>query len=201
MKKLIGVLAAAGLVFAGFAGSAQAILIDFESDPLGPVPNGWTSADSALVHFTDSNGADNVLADYGHQSFGQALATFDDWDDSWLIMDFDVPVLELSLWFGNDDPTGSNPGDLAVLTVFSGAVQVGQTTVVMNRNDDMDQSIGISGVVFDSATFYYDVTSDFGLIEVVDDIDFTPIPEPTTMLMLGGLSAGLAGARKLRKKK
>jgi len=28
-----------------------------------------------------------------------------------------------------------------------------------------------------------------------------PIPEPTTMLMLGGLGAGLASARKLRKKK
>ena len=201
MKKLIGILAAAGLVFAGLVGVAHADFIDFESDPLGSVPNGWTSVDSALVHFTDSNGADNLLADYGHQSFGQALGTLDDWDDSWLIMDFDVPVLELSLWFGNDDPVFSNPGDMAVLTAFSGAVQVGQTTVVMNRNDDMDQTIGISGVTFDSATFYYAVDPNVGLIEIVDNINFTPIPEPTTMLMLGGLSAGLAGARKLRRKK
>jgi hypothetical protein len=29
----------------------------------------------------------------------------------------------------------------------------------------------------------------------------TPIPEPTTMLMLGGLGAGLASARKMRRKK
>jgi hypothetical protein len=35
----------------------------------------------------------------------------------------------------------------------------------------------------------------------VDDMRYTPIPEPATMLMLGGLGAGLAGARKLRRKK
>ena len=201
MKKLATILALAGLVFAGFAGSAQAILIDFESDTVGGKANGWTSVDSPLVHFTDSNGAGLLLANFGAQSFGQALATADDFDDSWLIMDFDVPVLELSLWFGNDDPAFSSAGDEAVLTAFLGAVQVGQTSVVMNRDDLMNQSIGISGVTFDSATFYYDVVPQQGLVEIVDDIDFTLIPEPTTMLMLGGLGAGLAGARKLRRKK
>lgn len=35
----------------------------------------------------------------------------------------------------------------------------------------------------------------------VDDMRYTPIPEPATMLMLGGLGAGLASARKLRRKK
>ena len=36
-----------------------------------------------------------------------------------------------------------------------------------------------------------------------NDVDklTVPIPESTTMLMLGGLGAGVAGARKLRKKK
>jgi hypothetical protein len=44
-------------------------------------------------------------------------------------------------------------------------------------------------------------SGDFWLGTAVVWGDVTPIPEPTSMLMLGGLSAGVAGARKLRKKK
>jgi hypothetical protein len=201
MKKLVTILALAGLILWGYVGSARAILIDFDSDSQGSKPNGWTSDDSALLHFYDSNGADLWLFDYSPQSFGPALATENDYDDSWLIMEFDVPVLELSLWFGNDDPGYSAAGDMAVLTAFLGGSQVGQASIEMNRNDIMDQTIGLSGIVFDSATFYYDVNPSLGLIEVVDNIDFEPIPEPATVLMVGCLSAGLAGARKLRRKK
>ena len=42
---------------------------------------------------------------------------------------------------------------------------------------------------------------DYGGSVAISTLTFQPIPEPATMLMLGGLSAGLAGARKLRKKK
>ena len=35
----------------------------------------------------------------------------------------------------------------------------------------------------------------------ISTLEFEPIPEPMTMLMLGGLGAGLAGAKKLRRKK
>jgi hypothetical protein len=35
----------------------------------------------------------------------------------------------------------------------------------------------------------------------LDDMRYTPIPEPASMLMLGALGAGLAGARKARRKK
>ena len=42
---------------------------------------------------------------------------------------------------------------------------------------------------------------DFWLGSAAVSGDVSPIPEPTSMLMLGGLGAGLAGARKLRRKK
>jgi hypothetical protein len=91
-------------------------------------------------------------------------------------MDLDVPACAISVDFGNDDPAFSNPGDEAVLTVFDGATQVGQVSVVMNRNDTMDQTISISllgsGVFFDRATLLYDVTT-VGLIEMLDNIVIT----------------------------
>lgn len=181
---------------AAFTGVAQAVVvIDFESDTTGAKPNGWMSVDSSLVSFTDSVGADLNVADYGNQSQGQALAVNTDYDDSWLIMDFAVLVNSLSLDFGNDDPGWSAPGDQAVLTAFLGGVQVGQTSVVMNRDDIMNQSISIAGVDFDQATFYYAVDPGLGLIEIVDNIQFEPggvIPAPGA-LVLGSLGAGLIG--------
>lgn len=180
---------------AGLTGAAQAaVVIDFESDATGAKPNGWQSDDSALVSFTDSMGANLDVYDYGNQSHGQALAVNSD-DPSYLIMDFAVPVGFLSFEFGNDDPGYSAPGDLAILTAFLDGGQVGQTSVVMNRDDIMNQSISISGLTFDRATFFYDVTGGSGLIEIVDNIQFEPggvIPVPGA-LVLGSLGAGLVG--------
>jgi hypothetical protein len=190
MKKLLTVFT---LLCLGLTGFAQAsTLINFENDTAGPKPNGWSSVDSALLSFTDSVGAGLDVYDYGLQSHGQALAVKTDYDNSWLIMDFSTVVMSLSLEFGNDDPGWSNPGDLAVLTAFMGVSQVGQTTVVMNRDDIMNQSISISGVNFDSATFYYAVPRTQGLIEIVDNIEFTIIPAPGALL-LGSIGAGLVG--------
>lgn len=190
MKKTV-VLA---LICAGFAGTGQAAaLIDFQSDASGYKANGWQSDDSALVSFSDSLGAELNLQDWVQQSHGMALAV--EWDDaSYLIMDFASPANFLSLEFGNDDPWYSVAGDQAVLTAFFGGGQVGQTSVVMNRDDIMNQSIAISGVTFDRATFFYNVTGG-GLIEVVDNIQFelaNPIPAPGAVI-LGSLGAGLVG--------
>jgi len=190
MKKLLTVFT---LLCLGLTGFAQAsTLINFENDPVGVKPNGWSSVDSALLSFTDSVGAVLDVEDWGVQSHGKGLAVFDDWDNSWLIMDFAAVVNSLSMEFGNDDPGWSNPGDLAVLTAFMGVSQVGQTNVVMNRDDIMNQSISISGVSFDRATFYYAVNPAIGLIEIVDNIEFTVIPAPGAIL-LGSIGVSLVG--------
>ncbi|NQT00546.1 MAG: hypothetical protein HQ580_00840 [Planctomycetes bacterium] len=194
MKKLI-IICVLFICF-GLTGSAQAnITIDFENDPTGLKPNGWVSADSSLVSFTDSSGADLVVGDYGVESHGNALAVY--WDDpGYLVMDFSGIATSLELEFGNDDPTWSNPGDTAILTAFLGATQVGQTAVVMNRDDIMNQSISISGMNFDQATFFYNVSrtppNPPGLIEIVDNIKFNVIPAPGAIL-LGSIGAGLVG--------
>ncbi len=178
------------------AGSLQAaVVVNFESDPVGAVPNGWMSADSALVAFSDSSGANLQVGNWGAQSNNtKGLGVWAD-DPSYLIMDFSTLVDSLQLDFGNDDPLYSVAGDQAVLTVFLGASQVGQTAVVMNRDDIMNQTIAISGLVFDRATFFYNATLMGGLIEIVDNIQFTPfsaVPAPGAML-LGGIGTGLVG--------
>jgi hypothetical protein len=196
----------------GLTGVTQAaITIDFSSDSSGLKPNGWSSADSALLSFTDSLAANLIVGDNGVSSHGQSLGTY--WNDpSYLIMDFSVVVNSLQFDFGNDDPAWTNDGDLAILTVFMGSSQVGQTSVVMNRDDIMNQTISISGVNFDKATFFFDVTrtpamnpsNPPGLIEIIDDIEFTefnpisPIPAPGAVL-LGSLGAGLVGWLRRRK--
>ena len=183
------------LLFVASANAAM-VYIDFESDTTGPKPNGWASNDSNLVTFTDSNGADLIVDNYGVQGDGKCLATWDDYDDSALIMDFVMPADYLKFDFGNDDPGWANPGDLAVLTVYNNAVQVGQAAAVMNRNDIMDQSISIAGVTFDQAVFKYESTGT-GLIEIVDNIEFNAIPAPGAAL-LGMLGMGLVGWIKRR---
>jgi hypothetical protein len=191
MKKRIMICAIAVLSLA-FSSSRAAITIDFESDPAGPKPNGWISADSPLVSFTDSSGADLHVGNYGVQSHGQALAVYYDDDPSYLIMDFSSTVDALQLDFGNDDPLWAVPGDMAILTAFMGATQVAQVSVVMNIDDIMNQSISISGVNFNRATFFYDITGPerTGLTEIVDDIQFEVIPAPGAIL-LGSIGMGI----------
>jgi hypothetical protein len=184
-----------GVVCVVLAGAAQADIINFEGDASGAKPNGWSSNDSPLVHFSDSNGNGLDLEDWGEQGLGKSLLVGDDWDGSGLVMDFDVQVNALSLAFGNDDAGWTNAGDQAILTAFLHGTQVGQETVVMNRNDVMDQIISISGIEFDSATFYYAATGQSnGLQEIVDDINFevAAVPLPGAVL-LGALGLGTAG--------
>ncbi len=68
--------------------------------------------------------------------------------------------------------------DLASLTLFRGATQVGKVLKNVNANDLMDQRIGFSrGKLFNRAVFQYVNASEVAknLIEIVDDIRVGPI--------------------------
>jgi len=196
-RRLAALIPVAVIAVASTA-SAAPILIGFDSDPAPVnVANGFTSADSGAVHFSDTSGADLIVLNSATVSNGSnALAVFYD-DASALRIDLDFVAEAISFDFGNDDPLFSQASDQAVLTTFLGGTQVGQVMVAMNRNRAMDQTIAFAGVNFDSAIFQFAVGK--GLAEVVDNLSITPaIPEPGAAVVFatGALLFGAALGRR-----
>ena len=66
-----------------------------------------------------------------------------------------APATSLQLAFGNDDFSATAAGDQAILVAFLGDTAVASASVPLNRNDVIDQTIAISGTLFDRATFSF----------------------------------------------
>ncbi|WP_337185890.1 PEPxxWA-CTERM sorting domain-containing protein [Phenylobacterium sp.] len=211
--RLLAALTAATALAA--AGTAHALtVIDFEGDVVGSVAEGFSAAGFPELVFYSDLGAGLEIGDYGGQSDGKALAARPDDNGNFIRGEFTDGVHSfLSMTFGNDDPTFTNPGDRAVLTVFLAGTLVGQTFVVLNRNDVMDQTIGFTFGPFDSFTFAYTDAAgnpftggggaNVGLIEIIDNITFdtlaAAIPEPSAwgMMILG--FGGVGGVLRRRR--
>lgn len=207
MKQRILSMAAAalGVMMLAPVGTAHAqVVVNFESEASGSKANGYTVGG---ITFNDTMGADLAVDNYGGQGVGtRSLGVFGD-DASGLEMLFATTSTNLSLIFGNDDSCCSSAGDVALLRIFMGATQVGQTTVVMNRNDLADQTIAINGIGFNRATFFYTnaALNPINLIEVVDNITYTPgaaagVPEPATwaMMVMGFGAVGFSLRRRTK---
>lgn len=127
--------------------------INFGSDATGSKANGFTSADSALVGFTDTGGTGLRVFDFGAQSFGQALASTD--GHGGIAMNFADPAVEVQMYFGNDDPNFSQVGLKAHLVGYYHGTKVADAKVTANRNDTMDQNISLNGSIVDEVVFEY----------------------------------------------
>ena len=192
LTPLVALLLGLTSVAQALPSSVKAPSINFERDASGGKLNGFTSVDSSIVHFADSrgdrgqpgwvrpvavraNGSALIdVVDATPESDGQGLATPTD-DASALIINFDVPIKKLSLVFGNDDPSVTEPGDVAILQVFNGAAMVDSASVVVNENDAGDQTIAVQGTTFRNAAFFYARgETPIDLIEVVDNIRVSP---------------------------
>ena len=200
MKKLKTAFVTSALAAAALAAApAQAsTVIDFEDQSSGTVAEGTTIGG---ITFSSGNGSGLRIGSYGQQGSGTySLGVFGDRDGNYLIGTIAGGATSLMLDFGNDDPCCTNPGELATLQIFSAGVLLDTVTVVLNRDDIMNQTIGYSGAAFDSFTFgYTDTQGGYftgggrGLIEIVDNISYTgAVPEPMTwmMLILGFLGIG-----------
>ena len=186
---------AACLLFLGIVvlspASAKADVITFEFDPVQTqLPNGFRSVESSILRF--SSNLTNVLHIHP-ASFGSGEMVFFGTRglaveaDQGVFMDFDVPVTSLSLWFGNDSFGDTEAGDTAILRVFFDDEFVEEVVVPLNRDGIINQQISFSGATINRATFTFS-TGD--VVKTVDNIEFTPVPEPTTVALLG---IGIAG--------
>lgn len=188
------------------ASVASAQTVDFSLDATGVKSNGFVSAQSSLVSFSATPSGHLEIGDYGTQSHGKAIAVFGD-DANMLLMTFANPMASLSLSFGNDQYGYIDVGGIGRLTLFNGAMQIGQVDVTVNGDDIMNQTVAFSGAPFTSATFQYRNSNAqaANLIEIVDDVTFsgaavTATPEPATFVLAGtGLLALGAVARRRRR--
>ncbi|MGD9960936.1 calcium-binding protein [Nocardioides sp.] len=174
---ILGSLGVLGATTSAQAVTPTKVTVSFTSDTPGAKPNGYASPDSPSMLFFDTIGANLNVTDFGAQSHGQAIGVSSD-DASALEVRFTSPTTAISMSFGNDDPIVANATDLAQLTLFRGATQVGQVQVNVNANDLMDQKISFgAGPLFNRAVFQYvsAAGTPLGLIEIVDDIAVNPL--------------------------
>ena len=155
-----------------FATASQ--YIDFESDTVGSVANGFESADSPIVTFTDTIGSDLRVTDFSsNKDDGKSLGIFPD-DESSLRMDFDAIVSTLTLDYGNDDPTRAPV--FARLRGFRDGVMTREVISPTLSDNAMNESVSIAGA-FDAIEFKYTAMDGGpipgGLTEIVDNIRFS----------------------------
>ncbi len=197
---------------AGTGAMAQTVLLNFESEPSGVKPNGYSPVGHPDVKFYDTVGADLTVNKYTGRGIGnRTLAVFGDTDGSKLRIDFAKPMSALSFYFGNDDISYASTSDRAWLEIWNGGTMVTRLSMAMNLDRAANQVFSYTGTSFTQAYFWYGNASGApytksafgftGMIEMVDNISYTyaVIPEPASTLVVSGLlGLGVFGLRRWR---
>jgi Ca2+-binding RTX toxin-like protein len=166
----LAVLVLSAVPAAALPAGQKAPTIDFERDTNGAKPDGFASLDLSIAHFSNSVS----LLQSSPEFDGRGVAGFSAGPEP-LVIRFDVPVRQVTLPFGNDDPSFTQDGDRARLNAFRGQTLVDSNSVVMNRDDVLNQVVAVSGSRFNRVEFLFVRAGAAvpGLAEALDNIQIT----------------------------
>jgi hypothetical protein len=202
MKKLAAVFSVAALALA-ISGTTSALVLTFDDVSTivyEAIPDGYGGLDWDNMTVVDGtwyspgSGYDNgtVSEDYVALNLGGDPASIlVSAGEGFPAFDFEGAYLTAA-W--------SDGLNINVVGSLGGSEVYNQTVVVDTDGPtwfDFDY-YNVDTLVFSS---FIGEETGLGYQFAMDNFTYTPIPEPTTMLMLGCLGAGLAGTRKLRSKK
>ncbi len=176
MRSRIAIAAIAAA--AGTAAAQTSAFVQFESDPAGTVPNGFMSADSNLVAFSDLGpGILEVRTLTGGQADGQSLVNF---AETPVRFTFTRPVTNLAMLMGDDDSDFLGGVDVFTKIVgFRNGATVAQRIIQNNGDDVINDGPSIEGI-FDAVEVEFTDAAGvphFAVPEVIDSISFAVADE------------------------
>ena len=171
MRSRIAIAAIAAA--AGTAAAQTSAFVQFESDPSGTVPNGFMSADSDLVAFSDlAAGQIQILTLGGNQTDGQSLVNV---AETPLRLTFTRPVTNLAMLMGDDDSSFLGGADVYTKIVgFRNGAAVAERIIQNNGDDVINDGPTIEGI-FDAVEVEFTDAAGvphFAVPEVIDSVSF-----------------------------
>jgi hypothetical protein len=201
-------LLATALLAAALPAQAASILLDFEEEPEGQRIEFVSAECDCVLLYEHGRGEDFDLVltvrDFGVSdgdgyTDGQAVRVGDQGGSGGgLVMEFLVPVLAVSLDFGNDESDVSPVYDASLTGYDSQGGVLAQAFVTPNLDKLVNQTISItSASPIARAVFQLELLGDQSEHSpVVDNLVLTTVPDPGTVgLMLLGAAAVLTRRR------